>query len=143
MNKKTIVVLEVEYDFDELKTTQEFAEQCAVSLAVKPNYNSVVNDTKLVAVENLTENLIEQDVASKILERAGYFYITSLHRDDLECKGFDVSEITDEDMRMLAKLMRNDYCGQLFHSSMEILAECMDIPRMGEDECDDEYDNEE
>lgn len=138
MKKKTIVVLEVEYDYDEKKTTQEFAEQDAVSLAVQPNFNSVQNGTGLVSVEDLTETCISQDVASRILRRDGFFYITSVHRDDLEERGFDVSEVTDSDMQYLSRLMGKDYCSQLFHESMEILAEMMGIPKKGTSECEDE-----
>lgn len=129
MRKKTIIVLEVEYDFDEKKIAQEFAEQDAVSLAVKPNFCSVLNGTKLVSVDNLGERDIVQTIVSKLLERDGYFYITSVHRDDLETRGFDTSGVTDEEMRRLARKMGDDYCTQMFHESMEILAECMGFPK--------------
>ncbi len=59
----------------------------------------------------------------------GYFPITSVHRDDLEAKGFDGSRITDEQMEELAKRMANDYCEQLFWISMPIIAECMGLPK--------------
>ena len=36
---------------------------------------------------------------------AGDFPITSVHRDDLEGKGFDVKKISDNDMQNLAKKM--------------------------------------
>lgn len=74
--------------------------------------------------------------AEKLLQKEGFFYITSVHRDDLETLGFDVSEVTDEEMKSLAKHMSNDYCEQLFHSSLEILAECMGIPKKKENETD-------
>ena len=129
MKKKTIVVLEVEYEFDEAKTTQEFAEQSAVCLAVHPNFCSVKNGTKLISVTDLTERDIPQSIAEKLLERDGFFYISSVHRDDLEDRGFDVSNVTDKQMRRLANQMSSDYCNQLFHESMEILAEGLGIPR--------------
>lgn len=34
---------------------------------------------------------------------AGYFPITSVHRDDLEGQGFDVEKISDDDMQNLAE----------------------------------------
>lgn len=129
MKKKTIVVLEVEYEFDEANTTQEFAEQDAVCLAVRPNFSSVQNGTKLISVTDLTEWDIAQSIAGKLLERDGFFYITSVHRDDLEERGFDVSNVTDKQMRRLANQMSDDYCNQLFHESMEILAEGLGLPR--------------
>lgn len=36
---------------------------------------------------------------------AGYFPITSVHRDDLEGQGFDVEKISDDDMQNLAEKM--------------------------------------
>ncbi|MCS2761386.1 hypothetical protein NXV13_10150 [Bacteroides ovatus] len=46
---------------------------------------------------------------------AGYFPITSVHRDDLEGQGFDVEKISDDDMQNLAEKMVDDYCEQLFY----------------------------
>ena len=62
---------------------------------------------------------------------AGYFPITSVHRDDLEGKGFDVKKISDDDMQNLAKKMANDYYEQLFWLSMEIIAgEILGFPKV-------------
>ena len=59
-----------------------------------------------------------------------YFKVTSVHRDDLALRGFDVSNVDDEDMRELARKMGDDYCEQLFWSSMEIIAQDrFDIPK--------------
>jgi len=62
---------------------------------------------------------------------AGYFPITSVHRDDLEGKGFDVKKISDDDMQNLAEKMANDYYEQLFWLSMEIIAgEILGFPKV-------------
>ena len=96
------------------------------------------------AVDVIEKHVQEQDLASsrekaeKLLESDGFFYITSVHRDDLEERGFDVSEVTDSDMRYLSRLMGKDYCSQLFHESMEILAEMMGIPKKETSGCEDE-----
>lgn len=59
-----------------------------------------------------------------------YFRISSVHRDDLARQGFDVSDVDDEDMRMLARKLEDDYCEQLFWLSMEIIADQgLEIPR--------------
>ena len=59
-----------------------------------------------------------------------YFKISSIHRDDLARQGFDVSDVTDEDMRELARKLENDYCEQLFWESMDIIADQgLEIPR--------------
>lgn len=61
--------------------------------------------------------------------RAGYFLITTVHREQLKEKGFIVEEISDEQMEDLAQKMKRDYHDQLFWDSMEIIAENMDLPR--------------
>lgn len=70
------------------------------------------------AKEKLTEQ--EQQLQQRL--SGGYFPITSVHRDDLRGVGFDVEKISDDDMKELARKMADDYCEQLFWSSMEIIA---------------------
>ena len=53
---------------------------------------------------------------------AGYFVITSVHRNDLARTGFDVKKISNNDMDKLAEKIANDYCNQLFWESMETIA---------------------
>lgn len=67
--------------------------------------------------------------AERLLMDEGFFHIASVHRDDLEEIGFDASEVTDKQMKSLAKQMADDYCNQLFHSSLDILAELNGIPK--------------
>lgn len=57
------------------------------------------------------------------------FVITRLSRADLEDKGFDTSNVTDGQMQRLADKMGDDYCEQLFWTSMEILAEAHGFPK--------------
>lgn len=57
------------------------------------------------------------------------FVITSVSREDLKALGYDTSEVSDEKMEYLAKKMANDYCEQLFWTSLDILAECLEIPK--------------
>ena len=57
------------------------------------------------------------------------FVITRVSRGDLEEIGFDTSEVSDETMEYLAKKLGNDYCEQLFWSSLEIIAEYLEIPK--------------
>ena len=65
-------------------------------------------------------------------EDDGFFPITSVSREDLEEKGFDTSEVSDDTMRILASKLADDYCEQLFWPSLEIIAECLGIPLKGE-----------
>lgn len=52
-----------------------------------------------------------------------HLIVSSVLRDDLESKGFDTSNIADSDMETLARKMSDDYCEQLYWTSMEIIAE--------------------
>lgn len=58
-----------------------------------------------------------------------FFPITSVSRDDLESKGFDTSEITDEQMKRLASKMADDYLEQMYWISMTIIAENLGFPK--------------
>lgn len=58
-----------------------------------------------------------------------FFQITAVSRDDLEAKGFDVSNVTDLMMEQLARKMADDYLEQMYWISLEIIAENMGIER--------------
>jgi hypothetical protein len=58
------------------------------------------------------------------------FPITSVCRADLDSIGFDTGAVDDTTMRELAEKLAEDYCGQLFWSSLEILAEHLKIPKV-------------
>lgn len=57
------------------------------------------------------------------------FIITEVSREDLEELGYDTSEVSDETMEYLAKKLANDYCEQLFWTSLGIIAEYLEIPK--------------
>jgi hypothetical protein len=57
------------------------------------------------------------------------FVISVLSRADLEALGFDVSNADDDTMQRLADKLGDDYCEQLFWSSLKILAEYFEIPK--------------
>lgn len=66
------------------------------------------------------------------------FNISALSRDDLESIGFDASDVDDDTMERLADKLGEDYCEQLFWTSLEIIAEeGFSIPRK-ESEKDEE-----
>ena len=56
-------------------------------------------------------------------EMSKEFKITSVTREDLEMRGFDTTNITDEQMERLAQKMCNDYLEQMFWISLDIIAE--------------------
>ena len=57
------------------------------------------------------------------------FVISEVSREDLEEVGFDTSEVSDETMKKLAGKLGDDYCEQLFWTSLKIIAEYMGIPK--------------
>ena len=57
------------------------------------------------------------------------FVISEVCREDLEEVGFDSSNVTDETMEKLASKLSDDYCGNLFWTSLEIIAESLNIPK--------------
>jgi len=81
--------------------------------------------------DNLNDDLINLDThwVRTIDDDKNYYPISSLHLDDLEHLGFDVSKVTEGDMITLANKLSDDYCEQLFWNSLEILAEAIGIPR--------------
>ena len=56
------------------------------------------------------------------------FQITSVAREDLEFLGFDTSRVNESTMKRLADKMAEDYWEQLFWSSLQIIAEGLNIP---------------
>lgn len=74
-----------------------------------PKCNSFVNIDETIEVED---------------DEAGYFPITSIHREDIVEKfGSAAYNITNEQMEEIAEKMADDYCEQLFWDSMEIIVE--------------------
>lgn len=57
------------------------------------------------------------------------FIIAHVSRADLEFKGYDTSEVSDEDMERLARKLEDDYCDQLFWPSLPIIADHLEIPK--------------
>ena len=56
-------------------------------------------------------------------EMSKEFEITSVTREDLESRGFDTTNITDAQMKELARKMCDDYLEQMFWISLDIIAE--------------------
>lgn len=64
-----------------------------------------------------------------------YYEISCVHRDDLKSRHFDVTNVDDDIMIILADKMSDDYTEQLFWSSMDIIAEdYCGIPKTDEEE---------
>ena len=58
-----------------------------------------------------------------------YFPVTHTCREELEGIGFDTSKVDDDTMTRLASKLEEDYCEQLYWSSLPIIAEHLKIPK--------------
>lgn len=58
-----------------------------------------------------------------------YFHISSVHRDDLESCGFDISHVTDGQMETIAGKMADAYTGNnVFWIDLDIIADYAGVP---------------
>lgn len=90
----------------------------------------LVEDLHQYFEQKENKNGAEVSFLNQLTEELPYFRISSVHRDDLARRGFDVSNVTDEDMKELARKLEDDYCEQLFWESMVIIADQgLEVPR--------------
>ena len=66
-------------------------------------------------------------------DNAGYYPVTSLHIDDLESSGFDVSNVTETDMLTLADKLCDSYLDWYFWESLGNIADYIGIHRSDEE----------
>ena len=111
-------------EFDRNITDNELKEAYSDNKEVK---KYTLNDF----FDNLNDDLINTDThwVRMIDDDKNYYPISSLHIDDLEHLGFDISKVTDNDMITLANKLSDDYCEQLFWNSLKIFADLIGIPR--------------
>ena len=83
---------------------------------------------------NLNDDLINLNAhwVRMIDDDKDFYSISSLHLGDLEKLGFNVSKVTENDMITLADKLSDDYCEQLFWSSLDIIADATGIPRVND-----------
>lgn len=136
MDKKTQIVNELIQSYVEAtnelgcNTEEEIRAfiKGEVDYAYKTN-NAVTPSQRSALAEALCEAVISCRFGDK-RSPVESFPITSVSRADLEQKGYDTSKITDEQMEKLASKMADDYCEQLFWSSMDIIAEYLGFPKI-------------
>jgi len=58
------------------------------------------------------------------------FEISALSEEDLQYLGFDTSGLDDSTMERIASKMGDNYCDQLYWDSLQVIAECMGIPKV-------------
>lgn len=110
-------------------TDEEVIALCAKDMGMK-NHDVYDSAEELAANWNTGEIYYPSHSYMRVIEEPkSDFPITSVSREDLEEKGFDVSKVDDATMERLASKMADDYCEQMFWTSMEIIAEIMGIPK--------------
>jgi hypothetical protein len=68
-------------------------------------------------------------VAGALAHPGGFFPITSIHRDDLQFLGSDVSQVDDAMMELLARSLEDVYVQHSFWPGLELLAVDLRITR--------------
>lgn len=63
-----------------------------------------------------------------------YFPVTFVSRDDLEGQGYDTSKVDDSTMERLADKMGDAYCESGYWTDLEILADYLEIPKVGQED---------
>lgn len=84
-------------------------------------------------------DLMKANIATHLENEKNSFEITSVSRNDLDGVGFDSALITDAQIEHLADKMANDYCEQLFWTSLKIIADCHELPTKYDELTEDEF----
>lgn len=92
------------------------------SFEVKIKADSIEEGDELME-EIISGKIDKYDLVNNEMDWEGYFPITSVSRDDLESEGFDISNVSDDDMRTLADTMGNAYCDNGYWIDLRIIAE--------------------
>lgn len=134
MNKKAIINKVIE---DAVEMTQDYncntEEEVRNLITGEVDYaykmeDNVTSEQRRALAQALSEAVIRRRFGENRSQKES-FNITSVSRADLEEKGYDTSAITDEQIEKLASKMANDYCEQLFWTSMDIIAENLGFPK--------------
>lgn len=127
---------DIEKQFGEL-TDQEVIDLCEKD-EDRENHRVYCSMEEFAADWNNDEMFYPSHSYMRVIKES--FNISRLSREDLEAVGFDTSEVDDATMERLASKLGDDYCEQLFWTSLEILAECMDIPKKDSEDEEEEED---
>jgi hypothetical protein len=79
------------------------------------------------AIKNRSEK--EESLFLQIHGELPYFHITSVHRDDLESRGFDISNVSDGQMETIADKLAEAYTNQAFWIDLDIIAGYAGVPK--------------
>lgn len=79
-------------------------------------------------VKTFLDGLAKRGPTAREVEE-GFCFVTRVHRDDLEHAGFDISELTPDDLDSIAEDMGDAYCENGFWVDLPIIAEAHKIPK--------------
>lgn len=133
MNKEAIInkiiesAVEMTREYD-CNTEEEVRNLFSGEVDYAFKKDNVTPEQRRALAQSLSEAVISRRFG-KLRSTMESFEITSVSRADLEEKGYDTSAITDEQMEKLASKMAEDYCEQLFWTSMDIIAENLGFPK--------------
>jgi hypothetical protein len=76
-----------------------------------------------------TRSKKEENLFLQLHAELPHFPISSVHRDDLANEGFDVSNVTDDQMQTIADKMADAYSEQVFWIDLDIIADYAGVPK--------------
>ena len=136
---KSVYVIHVDLlkgDFDKLTDKEVIAlYKKGKDTSLADYYESVeafaeaLNNNKCISLSEVYVRVVDSE--------KGFFPIAKVSRDDLDAAGFDVSEVSDSTMELLAKKLGDSYVGNGFWIDLQITADYLEIPRKEENEYED------
>jgi len=131
-------------DYFEASTMKDAKKQAAedgIALYYKSEVPSLLEEYEVENEEALDEYLwkefgVDLYLVDDMKEES--FPISYVSREDLDHIGYDTSYVSDDTMKRLADKLGDDYCEQLFWSSLDVIADIMGIPKKDTDEEDEE-----
>ena len=97
-------------------------------------HKAIQDELGIVIHREITVSFDElKRIYQRLLTAEGYFPISHLHRDDIQRKGFDVSNITDETMSAIADRMNDIYLECDFWDDLDYACERLKIPKLKEE----------
>lgn len=103
-----------------LKNSEMRTYQKEMLLRYLENYLNVIKGGYNIEGEDV--EALETEIES-LKRELNSFVVTSVHKDDLHNVGLIAKEVSSENMERLASKLSDDYCEQLFHTSLKIIAE--------------------
>ncbi len=91
-------------------------------------------DAFVAHLDFLMDEIPETEEVSDVSLPQEFFEIASVSREDLEAKGYDTSNVTDAQMRQVARRLGDAYVENGFWIDLEIIADHLEIPKKIDDD---------